>query len=97
MDIFVLDLLILYLLLFTAGISLQNCHKLPDVFEQLKLYSIKLYIGITISIYSASFSWVLFVLLMQLVNRKQFLNITFLLILFTAAPAAAVLLTDIFP
>ena len=51
-------------LLFTAGISLQNCHKLPDVFEQLKLYSIKLYIGITISIYSASFSWVLFILLM---------------------------------
>ena len=34
---------------------------------------------------------------MQLVNGAQFLNITFLLILFAAAPAAAVLLTDIFP
>ena len=39
--------------LFTAGITLQHCHKLPDVFEQLSLYSIKLYICITISISSA--------------------------------------------
>ena len=34
---------------------------------------------------------------MQLVNRAQFLNITFLLVLFAAAPAPAVLLTAIFP
>ena len=34
---------------------------------------------------------------MQLVNGPQFLNITFLVTLFAAAPAAAVLLTDIFP
>ena len=34
---------------------------------------------------------------MQLVNGAQFLNITFLVTLFTAAPLAAVLLTDIFP
>ena len=34
---------------------------------------------------------------MQLVNGAQFLNITFLLILFAAAPAAVVLLTVIFP
>ena len=34
---------------------------------------------------------VLFILLMQLVNGAQFLNITFLLTLFAAAPAAAVL------
>ena len=34
---------------------------------------------------------------MQLVNGAQFLNITFLLVLFAAAPAPAVLLTDIFP
>ena len=34
---------------------------------------------------------------MQLVNGVQFLNITFLLMLFAAAPAAAVLLTDILP
>ena len=41
--------------------------------------------------------WVLFILFMQLVNGAQFLNITFLLVLFAAAPSAAVLLTDIFP
>ena len=34
---------------------------------------------------------------MQLVNGAQFLNITFLLVLFAVAPSAAVLLTDIFP
>ena len=39
----------------------------------------------------------LFILLMQLVNGAQFLNITFLLVLFTAAPAPAVLLSVIFP
>ena len=38
----------------------------------------------------------LFILLMKIVNGTQFLNITFLLVLF-AAPAAAVLLTVIFP
>ena len=46
--------------------------------------------------YSALSIWVLFILLMQLVNGAQFLNITFLLLLFAAAPAAA-LLTVIFP
>ena len=40
---------------------------------------------------------VLFILLIQLVNGAQFLNITFLLVLFASAPAAAVLLTVIFP
>ena len=39
----------------------------------------------------------LLISLIQLVNGAQFLNITFLLILFTAAPAAAVLLTLIVP
>ena len=34
---------------------------------------------------------------MQLVNEAQFLNITFLFVLFAAAPSAAVLLTVIFP
>ena len=38
---------------------------------------------------------VLLILFIQLVNGAQFLNITFLLVLFTAAPAAAVLLTKI--
>ena len=48
--------------------------------------------------YSALSIWVLFILLMQLVNGAQFLNITFLLVLFAAAaPSAAVLLTVIFP
>ena len=47
--------------------------------------------------YSALSIWVLFILLMQLVNGAQFLNITFLLVLFAAAPSTAVLLTAIFP
>ena len=45
--------------------------------------------------YSALSIWVLFIFLIQLVNGAQFLNITYLFLLFaTAAPA--VLLTDIF-
>ena len=40
---------------------------------------------------------VLLISLIQLVNGAQFLNITILLVLFTAAPAAAVLLTLIVP
>ena len=47
--------------------------------------------------YSTLSIWVLFILLKQLVNGAQFLNITFLLVLFTAAPSAAVLLAYIFP
>ena len=45
--------------------------------------------------YSALSIWVLFILLMQLVNGAQFLNITFLFVLFAVAPASAVLLTVI--
>ena len=66
--------------LFTAGISLYYCHKLPDVFEYLLLYSIKLYIGITISMYFALSISILFILLIQLVIGAQFLNITFSLV-----------------
>ena len=40
---------------------------------------------------------VLLISLIELVNGAQFLNITFLLVLFTAAPAAAVLITPIVP
>ena len=40
------------------------------------LYSIKLYIGITISISSALSIFVLFISILQLVNGAQFLNIT---------------------
>ena len=39
----------------------------------------------------------LLISLMQLINGAQFLNITFLLVLFASAPAAAVLLTLIVP
>ena len=39
---------------------------------------------------------VLLISLMQLVNGAQFLNITFLLVLFALAPAATVLLTVMF-
>ena len=52
--------------------------------------------GITISMYSASSFWVLFILLWQLVNGEQFLNITFLLVLVAAASSSAVLLTVTF-
>ena len=51
---------------------------------KLNLYSIKLYIGITISISWALSTCVLFVSLMQLVNGAQFSN-TYLLVLFAAA------------
>ena len=62
------------------------------------LYFIKLYIDITISKYSTLSIWELFILLMQLVNGAQFLNTTFLLVLFAAAaPSVAALLTVIFP
>ena len=40
---------------------------------------------------------ILFISLMQLVNRAQFLNITFVLVFLEAAPSAAVLLTVMFP
>ena len=46
--------------------------------------------------YSALSIWVLFSLLMQPVNGAQFLNITFLFILFAAAPVPALSLTAIF-
>ena len=47
--------------------------------------------------YSALSIWVLFILLMQLVNGAQFLNITFLFVLSAALPAPAVLFTAILP
>ena len=48
----------------------------------------KLYIEITTSIYWASFTCVLFILLIQLVNGAQFVNVTFSLALFGAAAVA---------
>ena len=47
--------------------------------------------------YSSLSIWVLFILLMQLANGAQFLNTAFFAALFAAAPAAAVLLTYMFP
>ena len=58
------------------------------------LYSIKFCKGITTSVIWASSICVLFI---QSVKRTQFFNITFLLVLFTAAPATAVLETVIVP
>ena len=43
-----LELLILKLSLLAGTSSLLNCYKLPDVFESLSLYPIKLYAGIAI-------------------------------------------------
>ena len=65
--------------------------------KYLSQYSVKIYIGITTSIYWASSICVLFALLMQLVNGAQFLNITFLLASFAAASAAAIFATVIVP
>ena len=60
-------------------------------------YSIKLYIGITTSMFLALSTCVLFVSLMQSVNGAQFSNITFLLKLFAAAHSAALFALDIVP
>ena len=61
------------------------------------LYSIKFSKGITTSVIWASSICVLFISVVQSVKRTQFFNITFLLVLFTAAPATAVLGTVIVP
>ena len=61
------------------------------------IYSIKLWTGITKSISWASSTCILFILLTYLVNGAQFLNINFLLVLFTGAAAAAVFVTVIIP
>ena len=61
------------------------------------IYSIKLCIGITKSISWASSTCILFILLTYLVNGAQFLNIIFLLILFTGVAAAAVFTTVTVP
>ena len=60
----------------TGDSSLLNCHKRPEVSEQLSLYSVKLYIGIAISRYSASSTCSLFMWVMHFVNGAQFLNPT---------------------
>ena len=58
---------------------------------------IKLYIGITRSIFLALPSNLLFILLLQSENGARSLKITFLLTLFATAFAAVVLATDIEP
>ena len=56
-----------------------------------------LYICITIPVFWVSSICILFISVMQSVNRAQFLNITFLFVSFTAAPAAAVFGTVMVP
>ena len=58
----------------TSDSSLSNCHKPPEVSEQLSLYSIKLYIGIIISRFSALSTCSSFIWFMHFVNGAQFLN-----------------------
>ena len=55
--------------------------KYPMLLHNFLLYSIKLYISITISRFSTLFIWALFNSLMQSVNSAQCLNITCLLFL----------------
>ena len=62
--------------------------------EKLSLYSIKWYIGITMSISLGLSIFVLFISHMELVNKAQFLVVIFFL-LFAATPAAVVLRTVI--
>ena len=57
-------------------VHLYNTAKLPDVFAQLSLYSIKLYISITMSISLQLSLWELLISLIQIVNGVQFLNVT---------------------
>ena len=71
----------LLLLLFQDVSSLYYCHKLSDVFKQLLQYSIKLCIGVTISVSLALSTCVLFISLMQSVNGVQFLNTTFFIVI----------------
>ena len=60
-------------------------------------YSIKLYNGITMSISLALSICVLVISHTQLVNGEKFWNVTFLFVLFSAALAAAILLTVLVP
>ena len=71
--------------------------KLSDDFFNNYRYSIKLYIDIITSVSLALSACVLFISLMQSVNGAQFLNMTFLLVLFAAAPATELPATDIVP
>ena len=65
------------LTLSTFNSSLLNCHKLPEVSEYLSLYSIKLYIGISILVFSALSTKVSFISILHSLNGAQFLNATF--------------------
>ena len=71
----------------TGDSSLLNYHKLPEMFEQLSLYWIKLYTGITISRLSAPLTCSSFMWVMHFLNRAQVLNTTLL----WASPPAAVM------
>ena len=85
------------LLTFQTGSSLSNCQKFRDGFLYILKYSIELHIGITTSISCTSSTCTFFVPLMQLVNGAQFLNVSFLFLLFGYSSCVAVLRTFIIP
>ena len=71
------------------GSSLWICYKLAVVAKKLSLYSIRLYIGITISKSFTSCICVLLILVVYSVDKTEFLNITFLLFLSACIAAAS--------
>ena len=71
--------------------SLQYGRKLPDVFQQILLYYINLFIGIITSRPLALSAWLLFISFKHLLNSAQLLTVTYLSSLSSAiaiAPAA---------
>ena len=71
--------------------SLQYGRKLPDVFQQILLYYINLFIGIITSRPLALSAWLLFISFKHLLNGAQLLTLTYLSFLSSAiaiAPAA---------
>ena len=79
-----------------AALGSFLCHKLPYAFEQLSLYSIKLYIyGITTPMSLELSICVLLISFMQSVNGAQFSNITPLL--FSSCRVAVSICTSILP
>ena len=82
------------LILFKAGSSLENYHKLPDVSRWLLLYSVISYKDITTSVSLTLSTYELFISLRQPKNGANILNVTSLLLLFTAAPTPVISAKD---
>ena len=77
------------------GLFLYYCHKRPNVFEQLSLYSTKLYVGITTWMSLALSVCVLFISLMQSVNGAQFLHTNCILLFSSPAATSATVIVPI--